>query len=166
MVQRFGKSTYKSFLHFFDNRLKMSLECTQVVKKANCLLGCIKASAASQLKEVNIPPHGIASPRVLFAVLGLTKRILVNLNASRGGQKAYKMLEGMSYRELLSTLGLSSSEKRLTGKLIVLYSFLRRGNGEGGASLFSLVTDDTICGNSTKLLHGRLGLDTRKSYSP
>lgn len=68
----------------------------------------------------------------------------------------------MSYRELLSMLSLSSSEKRLTGKLIALYSFLRRGNGEGGASLLSLVTDDTIWGNSTKLLHGRFSQDTRK----
>lgn len=115
---------------------------------------------------MNIPLHGIASPSGLFSVLGLTIRVLVYLNASRGGQKAFKMLEGMSYRELLGTLGLSSSKKRLTGKLIALYSFLRRGNGEGGASLFSLVTDDTICGNSTKLLHGRFSLDARKSYSP
>jgi len=96
------------------------------------------------LKEVNVPLHGVASSIVCSFGPHNIKRILVYSNASRGRQKAYKMLEGMSYRELLSMLSLSSSEKRLTGKLIALYSFLRRGNGEGGASLLSLVTDDTI----------------------
>ncbi|KAK4827341.1 hypothetical protein QYF61_016788 [Mycteria americana] len=52
--------------------------------------------------------------------------------------KLVKGLEGMSYEELLRTLGLSGLEKRrLRGHLIARYSFLRRGSGEGGADLFS-----------------------------
>ncbi|KAK4811110.1 hypothetical protein QYF61_016396 [Mycteria americana] len=46
----------------------------------------------------------------------------------------------MSYEERLRTLGLSSLERRrLRGDFIALYSFLRRGSGEGGADLFSLI---------------------------
>ena len=55
--------------------------------------------------------------------------------------KLKKALKGMSCEEWLRTLVLSSLERsRLRGDLIALYSFLRRGSGEGGADLFSRVS--------------------------
>ena len=76
-----------------------------------------------------------------------------------------KGLEGMSYKERLRTLGLSSLEKRrLKGNLIALYSFLMGRSGEGGAELFSLVSSDRTCGNDSRLCLGRFGLDIRKHF--
>jgi len=71
----------------------------------------------------------------------------------------------MSYEEWMKTLGLSSlEEKRLRGDLITLYSFLRRGSGEGGLDLFSLGSSDKACRNGSKLCQGRLRLDLRKRF--
>ena len=66
---------------------------------------------------------------------------------------------------MVKDFGLSSLEKRrLRGHLITLYSFPRRGRGEGGAELFSLVPTDGTCGNGSKLHQGRFRLDIRKHF--
>lgn len=76
--------------------------------------------------------------------------------------KAGGRLEGTSCEEQLRTLGLPSLEKsRMRGNLIILYSFLRSGAGQGGAELFSLVCTDRMSGNGSKLLQERFRLDIR-----
>ena len=43
-------------------------------------------------------------------------------------------------------------------------SFLRRGSGEGGADLFSLVSSDRTHGNGSKLHQEKFRLDIRKHF--
>ncbi|KAK4824856.1 hypothetical protein QYF61_020229 [Mycteria americana] len=55
-------------------------------------------------------------------------------------------------------------ENEAEGDLIALHSFLRRGSGQGGADLFSLISSDRMCGNGSKLCQGRFKLDIRKHF--
>lgn len=71
-----------------------------------------------------------------------------------------KGLDGISSKEHLSMLGLSSLEKRiLKGDLSALYSFLKRGGREGAAVLFSLGSGDR---NASKLHQRNFGLNNKK----
>jgi len=55
-------------------------------------------------------------------------------------------------------------KKWLRGDLFGLYSFRKRGDGEGGAYLFSLVFSDRMHGNRSKLCRGRFSLDIKKYF--
>lgn len=103
----------------------------------------------------------------MYTVLGSTTEERRGVESiQRRTTKLVKRLEGMSCEESLRTPGLSSLEKkRQTEGLIALDNFLRRGSGKGGASLFSMKTDDRMHGNGTKLQQGRITLDIRKHFS-
>ncbi|KAK4822566.1 hypothetical protein QYF61_016135 [Mycteria americana] len=139
-----------------DSRLNMSQQCALAAKRAKHILGCIKHSITSQSKEVIILLYLVsAQPHLEYCVQfwapQFKKGVKVLECIQRRATKLVKGLEGMS-------CGLRSLD------LIVLYSSLRRGGGEGGADLFSVASSDRTRGNGSKLHQGRFRLDIRKHF--
>ncbi|XP_053920340.1 uncharacterized protein LOC128851975 [Cuculus canorus] len=140
----------------------MSQQCALAAKRASGVLGCIKHSIASWLREVFVPIYTrLVRPHleycVQFQVPQCKKDIKLLESVQRRATKMVKSLKDKTLEEPLRSLGLFNLAKRmLRGDLIAVYNFLEGDNRRGGGDLLSLMTSKRRRLNRMKLCQGSL----------
>ncbi|XP_059698166.1 triadin isoform X3 [Haemorhous mexicanus] len=137
-------------------KLDMTQQCVLEVKKAVCILGCIKSSVASPSKEVILSLYSaLVRPQLEYCVLDWEpehkKDVGMLEQVQEGVIKLSTGLEHISYEDRLREMGQFSLEKRkLRGYLITVFQYLKGACKRAKGGLFTAACSDRESGFKLK----------------
>ncbi|KFQ71014.1 hypothetical protein N335_05178, partial [Phaethon lepturus] len=165
-----GSPEKKDLEVLVDEKLDMSWQCALTAQKANRILGCIRRSMASRLREGILPLYSaLVRPHLESCIQLWSPQHRKDMDLLEQVQRrATKMIRGMEHlscEDRLRELGLFSLEKRRVWKdVIAAFQHLKGVYEKDEDRLFSRAYCNRTRDNGFKLKEGRFTLDIRKKF--
>jgi len=153
-----------------DEQLNMTQQRELAGKKANCILGSIKRSMASRVREVILAIYStLVRPHLESCIQLWSPQHRKDMDLLEWVQRRItnmvRRLEHLSYEERLRELGLFSLEKRrLWADLTAAFPYLKEASKKAAEGHFTKSCSDRTRGSGFKLTEGRFRLDIRKKF--